>query len=67
MIVILSGAKNLSILSARAATPSGVPTALMEAGAQVEGEGNIFVGEHIPPHAMKRVAVNAGDANALPA
>src|SRR5882757_521781 len=40
---------------------------LMMPGKQIEREGYFSIRQKIPPHAMQHVAIDAGDANSLPA
>ena len=41
--------------------------ALMLAGDEIEREGNLTICDHVPSSAVQHVAVDAGDAYALPA
>ncbi len=39
----------------------------MLAVAEVDGEGDVLIGEHVPPCSVQGILFDAGDANALPA
>ena len=43
------------------------PAALMLASEEIEREGNLTICHHVPSSALQYVAVDAGDAYALPA
>lgn len=38
----------------------------MLAGAEIDGEGDLFIGEEVPADAFENVALDGGDADALP-